>query len=157
MSFWPRTFYGTCLQQLLRYSTTIMIDTLFPISTLNQQLTNPEQTHTRCSLHCERWTVKGKICASDLRSFKKIIYRTDEWTKQLLRLKSWVISGNPEQRTEFCSLWWTVIVFKCSYLFQLFDFYCLLVQNLLFLIIYCFVSFLWWLWVRSKSSLTTST
>ena len=27
-------------------------------------------------------------------------YRTDEWSKQLLRLKSWVISGNPEQWME---------------------------------------------------------
>ena len=29
-------------------------------------------------------------------------------------------------------LWWTVIAFKCSFLFQLFDFYCLLVQYSLF-------------------------
>ena len=127
ISFWPRTFYGTCLQQLLRHSTTIMIDTLYPISTLNQQLTNLEQTHIRCSLHCERWTVKGEDCASALRSFKEITYRTDEWTKQLLRLKSWVISGSPEQWMELHLLWWTVNVSKCSYLFHLFDFYCLLV------------------------------
>ena len=126
ISFWPRTFYGTCLQQLLRHSTTIMIDTLYPISTLNQQLTNLEQTHIRCSLHCERWTVKGEDCASALRSFKEITYRTDEWTKQLLRLKSWVISGSPEQWMELHLLWWTVNVSKCSYLFHLFDFYCLL-------------------------------
>ena len=46
--------FRTCLQQLLRHSTTIMIDTLYPISTLNQLLTNLEQTHIRCSLHCER-------------------------------------------------------------------------------------------------------
>ena len=52
---------------------------------------------------------------------------TDEWTKQLLRLKSWVISGSPEQWMELHLLWWTVIVSKCSYLFHLFDFYCLLV------------------------------
>ena len=85
-SLWPRTFYGTCLQQLLRHSTTIMIDTLYLISTLNQQLINLEQTHIRCSFHCERWTVKGRDCASALRSFKEITYRTDEWTKQLQRL-----------------------------------------------------------------------
>ena len=156
ISFWPRTFYGTCLQQLLRHSTTIMIDTLYSIKTLNQQLTNLEQSHIRCSLHCERWTVERKDCASTLRSFKEITYRTDEWTKQLLQLKRWVISGSPEQWMEFRRLWWTVIAFKCSYLFQLFDFYCLLVQYLLFLRIYFFVSFLSWLWVRSKSSLTTS-
>ena len=59
--------------------------------------------------------------------FQKITYRTDEWTKQLLRLKSWVISGSPEQWMELNLLWWTVIVSKCSYLFHLFDFYCLLV------------------------------
>ena len=115
ISFWPRTFYGTCLQQLLRHSTTIMIDTLYPVSTLNQQLTNLEQTHIRFSLHCERWTVKGKGCASALRSFKEITYRMDEWTKQLLRLKSWVISGSPEQWMEFLCLWWTVTAFRCSY------------------------------------------
>ena len=127
ISFWPRTFYGTCLQQILRHSTTIMIDTLYLINTLNQQLTNLEQTHIRCSLHCERWTVKGKGCASALRSSKEITYRTDEWTIQLLRLKSWVISGSPGQWMELHFLWWTVIVCKCSYLFHLFDFYCLLV------------------------------
>ena len=143
ISFWPRTFYGTCLQQLLRHSTTIMIGTLHPTSTHNQQLTNLKQTHIQCSLHCERWTVKRKDCASALRSFKEITYRTDEWKKQLLRLKSWVISGSPEQWIELRRLWWTVIAFKCSYLFQLFDFYCLLVQNLFFFLkIYCFVSFL---------------
>ena len=156
ISFWTRTFYGTCLQQLLRHSTTITIDKLYPISTLNQQLTDPEQTDIRCSFHCERRTVKGKDCASALRSFKEITYQTDEWTKQLLRLKNWVVSGSLEQWMEIRRLWWTVIAFKCSYLFQLFDFYCLLLQYLLFLKNYFFVSFLSWLWVRSKSSLTAS-
>ena len=156
ISFWPRTFYGTWLQQLLRHSTTIMIDTLYPISTLNQQLTNLEQTHIRCSLHCERWTIKGKDCASALRSFKEISYGTDEWTKQLLRLKSWVISRSPEQWMEFYCFWWIVIEFKCSYLFQQFDFFCLLLQWLLFLKVYFLVSFLSILWLRNRSSLTTS-
>ena len=49
-----------------------MIDTLCAISTLNQQLTNLEKTHLRCSHHCEGWTVKGKDCASALHSFKEI-------------------------------------------------------------------------------------
>ena len=88
-------------------------------------------------------------------AFFQITYRTDEWTKQLLRLKTWVISGSPEQWMEFHRLWSTVIVFKCSYLFQLFDFYCLMVRYLLFSENLLF-SFLWWLWVRSKSSLTIS-
>ena len=129
--FWNRTFYRTCFQQLLCHSTTLMIDTLCPISTPSQQLTNLEQTHIRSSLQCERGTVKERGCASLLHFFKKITYRTDEWTKQLLRLKSWVISGNPERWIVFRRLWWTVIVFKCSHLFHLFHFYCLLVQHLL--------------------------
>ena len=69
-------------------SATRMIHTLCSISTLNQKLNNLERTFIRCSLHCERWTVKGRDCASALHSFKEITYRTDERTKQLLRLKS---------------------------------------------------------------------
>ena len=131
ISFWTRTYSGIWFQQLLCHSTTLMIDTLCPISTFNQQLTNVEQTNIRCSLHCERWIVIRKDCASALHSFKEITYRTDEWTRQLLRLKSWMISENPGQWIEFRCLWWTVVVFKWSYLFHLFDFYCLLVQYLL--------------------------
>ena len=132
LSFWTRAIHGTWFQQFLCYSTTLTIETLCPISILNKQLTNLEQTHIRCSIHCERWTVKGKDCTSVLHSFKKMSHRTDEWTKQLLRLKSWVISGSPEQGIEFCHLWRLVNVFRCSCLFHLFDFYCLLVQKLLF-------------------------
>ena len=58
ISFWTCTIYGPWFQQLLCYSTTLMIDTLCLINPLNQQLTNLEQTHIRCSLHCEGWTVK---------------------------------------------------------------------------------------------------
>ena len=130
--FWTRTIYGAWFQQLLCHSATIMIHTLCSISTLNQQLNNLEQSHTRCSLHYEWWTVKRRDCASALHLFKEITYRTGEWTKQLLRLKSWVIFGSPEQWMELHRLWWTVIVSKCSYLFHLFDFYCLLVKFLLF-------------------------
>ena len=50
--------------------------------------------------------------------FQRNCYRTDEWTKQLLRLKSWVISRSPEQSMELHLLWWTVIVSKWSYLFH---------------------------------------
>ena len=126
------TIYGKWFQQILCHSVTLMIDTLCPISTLNQQLPNLEQSHIRRSLHCERRTVKGMDCASHLHSFNEITYQTGEWTKQLLRLKSWVMSRNPERWMEFRRLWWIVIVFKCSHLFHLFDFYCLLVQYLLF-------------------------
>ena len=132
ISFSTRTIYEAWFQQLLCHSATTMIHTLCSISTLNQQLNNIEQTHTRCSLHYGRWAVKRRDCASALHSFKEITYRTDEWTKQLLRLKSWVISGSPEQWMELHRLCWTVIVSKCSYLFHLFDLYCLLVHFLLF-------------------------
>ena len=126
ISSWICTIYGTWFQQPLCHSATLMIHTLYSISTLNQHLNNLEKTHIRCSLHCERWTEKGRDCASSLLSFSKITYRTDEWTKQLLRLKSWVISGSREWCMELHFLWWIVIVSKCSYLFHLFDFYCLL-------------------------------
>ena len=97
ITFWTRTFYGTWFQQLLCHSTTLMIESRFPNNTLNHQFTNLEQTHIRCFLHCERWTVRGRVCMSALQSFKESPYRMDEWTKQLLRLKSWVISGSLEQ------------------------------------------------------------
>ena len=60
--------------------------------------------------------------------FQKNTYQMDEWTKQLLRLKNWVISGNPEQWMEFRRLWWYVNIFNCSYMFCLLDLYCLLFQ-----------------------------
>ena len=94
--------------------------TLCPISILEQQVTKLEQTYLRCFLHCERWTVKGRDCASALRSQKEVTYWTDEWTKQLLRLESWVIFGSPEESKEVHHLWWTFVVFRCSYLFELF-------------------------------------
>ena len=72
ISFWTRTIYGTWFQQFLCHSITLMIHTPCSIKTLNEQLNNLEQTHNRCSLHCERWTVKGTDCASVLHSFKEI-------------------------------------------------------------------------------------
>ena len=72
ISFWTRTIYGTRFHQLLCHSIRPTMDTLCPISTINQQLTNLEQTHIRCSLHCEGWTVKGRDCASALQSFNEI-------------------------------------------------------------------------------------
>ena len=110
ISFWTHTIFETWVQQLLFHSTTLIIHTLCPVSIFNQQLTNLEQTQIRFSFHCERWTVKGRDCASALLSFKEITYRMDEWTKQLLRLKSWVLSGNPEQWMDLRRLWWTVFV-----------------------------------------------
>ena len=52
------------------------------------QLNNLDQTHIRCSLRCEKWTVKGNDYASALHSFNEITYRADDLAKQLLRLKS---------------------------------------------------------------------
>ena len=77
--FWTRTIYGTWFQQFLCHSTTLMIHTPCSINTLNEQLNKLEQTQNRCSLHCERWTVKARDCPSVLHSFKEITYRTDEW------------------------------------------------------------------------------
>ena len=104
-----------------------------------------------------RMDSQRKDWVSTLNSFNEITYQTDDWTKQLLRLKSWVISGYPERWMEFRRLWWTVIVFKCSHLFHFFDFFCLLVQYFLFFFskIYFFCSF-WWRRVRSKTSAITS-
>ena len=83
------------LQRLLCHSSTLMIGTLCPISTLNHQLTNLEQTHNRCLLHCERWTVKGRDCVSALHSFNEINYQSDEWTKHLL---GWRVEWSLETR-----------------------------------------------------------
>ena len=140
--FWTHTTYGTKFQQLSCHPNKVTIGTLCPISTLSHQLTNLEQTHIRWSLHCEQWTVKWRDCASDLHSFWEITYRMNEWTKQLLRLKSSMISGNLEQWMELRRLWWTVIVFKKSYLFHLFDLYCFLVQYSFFLenLLFCSLS-----------------
>ena len=46
--------------------------------------------------------------------FPRKTYRTDEWSKQLLRFKSFGVSGKPEQWMEFCRLWWSVVELKCS-------------------------------------------
>ena len=46
-NLWTCTIYGTWFQQLLCHSTALMIENLCPISTLDQQLTNLEQTHIR--------------------------------------------------------------------------------------------------------------
>ena len=76
----------------------LMIDTVCPISTLNQQLTNIQQTHIRCSLHYKRWTVKGKDCASTLHSFKKITYQTrqvNETVATVEQLNVGANDGNP--------------------------------------------------------------
>ena len=65
-SSWIQTKYRTWSRQLLCHSTTLIIEILCPISTLNQQFTNIEQTHIQCSLHSERWKVACKDWASAL-------------------------------------------------------------------------------------------
>ena len=72
----------------------------------------------------QRWTVKWKHCASTLHSFRELSYRTDQWTKQLLRLNSLEIIRSPEQCMDFRRLWLNVIVFMCSSLIRLFQFFC---------------------------------
>ena len=94
-----------------------------PQQTTHQHRTNSYPVFS--SLRRMDSQTKGLHSTSVLHSYNEITYQADEWTKQLQRLKSWVISGNPEQWMEFRRLWWTVIVFKCSYLFHLFDFCCL--------------------------------
>ena len=80
ITFCTQTICDKKFQQLLCHSSTLMINTLCPISTLNRQLTNLEQTHIRCSLHCQQWTVKGRDFVSVLNSFIGITYQTEEWT-----------------------------------------------------------------------------
>ena len=71
ISLWTRTISGTWFRQLLCHSTTLMTDTLCPISTLNQQLTNLKQSHIRLSPHCERWTIKGRDRAVNFAFFQR--------------------------------------------------------------------------------------
>ena len=92
---------------------------------------------------------KRKVVRVSIAISQKITYRTNEGTKQLLRLDSWLIFRRPEQWMEFRRLWRSVIVYKCSQFFQLFNFYCLLVQyslffmeNLVFLLLF-FDDFEW--------------
>ena len=110
-------FSGIWIQQLLCHSTTLMIGTLCPISTLKQQPNNLKQTYFRFSLHCEQWTVEGSDCKSALHFFRRTTNRTDKCRKHLLRMECWVISGSPERWMEFRRLWWSVVVFRCSYFF----------------------------------------
>ena len=109
-SFWTRIFYGTWIQQLLIRSTTLRIRTLCQMGTLKLQLNNLEDIYIQCSLHCERWTLKGRDFASLLHSCRKITYRTVELRKQSLQLKSWLTFGSMEHWMEFHRLWWTLVV-----------------------------------------------
>ena len=155
----PKTFWTLkkdvqWFQKLLCQTTTLMIEALCPITNLNQHLTNLEDSYP---MFYALWTMDSKKKGLRVSSVFFQSNSTVEWTKQLLRFKSWVISGSREQRMEFRRLWWFVVLIKYSFLFQLFDFYCLLVQYLLFIfknLLFC--SFLRWFWVRSKSSSTTS-
>ena len=136
-------------QTINRYSTSNQ----YPQPTINQ----PRKDSNPVFSSLRNVDSKKKDCPSPLLSSRKITYRIDEWTKQLPRLESWVNSGNPEQWTEFRQLCWTAIGFKCSYLFQLFVFYCLLVQFMfLFGGFTVFVHFPWSVWITSKSLSTTS-
>ena len=155
ISFWTNTIYGTWFQHLLCHSTTLRIDTLCPIGTLNHQLTHPVQTHIWCSLHWERWTVNGGIASELCFLLAKLLNRR---TSERNSCYGWRIEWHLEIRNngwKYTGLRWTVIASKCSFLLQLFDFYCLREQCLsFFLKIYFFVPFLWW--PRKRSSMTIS-
>ena len=69
------------IQQLLCQSTTLLIGITCPISILKQKLTYLERIFTLFSLRCHLCIVHRKDCASVLRSFKNITYRTDERKK----------------------------------------------------------------------------
>ena len=111
------TIHGMWMQQLSGHSTKLLIGILCSMSTFQHQLIILEQTHNRCFLHCDRWTVEGRDCTPAIHSFRENTYLTHEWTKQLLRLRSWVIIGSPEQWMEFHRLRWFVDVFKCRFFF----------------------------------------
>ena len=97
ISFWTRTVYGRWFKQLLFDSTTLMIVTLCPSKTLNQQLADLKKDSNPVFSSMRMVDSEGKYWASALHCFKNITYRTDEWMKQLLQLKNFVIAGSSEQ------------------------------------------------------------
>ena len=135
-----------------------MIDTICPISTLNQQLTNLEQTHIRCSLHSERWCRRRGLRASF--AFFQSIYLADgrvneaaPTVEELSDLRKpgamgesppFVMNCNCVQVWLLVSLNWFLLIAGAIFVVNFFS------KNQFF------VPFLWWLWMRSKSSSTTS-
>ena len=132
-----------------RYSTSKK----YPQPTTNQARTdsNPVFSSLR------RMDSKRRDCASALHSFNEITYQTDEWTKQLLGLKSWVISVNQEQgwNSSICDELKLYLSVAIGFTFLSFIFWWCIIC-LLFWKDNLFVPFPWWLWVRSKSSSSTS-
>ena len=98
ISFWTRTIYGTWFQQLLCHSITLMIDTQCPISTLNQQLTNLEQTHIRCVLYLAKNGQSKEGIARQLciLSTKLPTRRTTEWNSYY----GWRVEWSLETRSD---------------------------------------------------------
>ena len=84
------------LMKLIHTTEKDSLSNQYPQKTIHQ----PRTDYYALFLSLQPVDSKKKDCASALHSFRKIIYRTDEWTKQLLRFKSWVFSGSPEQWTE---------------------------------------------------------
>ena len=145
ISFWTLTIYGTRFQQLLCLSATLMIHTLCSISTLNQQLNNLEQTHIWCSLHYERWTVKGRDC-KNFAIFQRNYLPDGRMNETVAKVE------------EFNDLWkpgamdgTPLFVMNCNwiqvYLFVSLVWFLLFagVRFMVFSKIYQFVPFLWWL------------
>ena len=120
LSFWTHTIYKTWFHQLLCHSTTLTIETLCPISTLNQHFTYLEKTHVRCSFHCERWTVKG------------------EMARQLCFLSKKLLTGRKNQRNS-CQGWrveWSLEARRNGFISAVFD------EPLFLIVAICFSCFL---------------
>ena len=126
--FWTPRIFGMWIQQLLHHSTTPLIGIfLRPFIDLKKQFTILSR-HIWCSPHCDRCTLKEGGCVSPLNSLRRITYSTDEWTKQMLRLKSWELLGILEPLMKFLRLWCAVVVLKWNHFLWVLQIYCLLVQ-----------------------------
>ena len=148
---------GTWFQHLLCHSRTLMIDTLCPISTLNHRLTNLEQIHIRCSLHCERWTVKGRDCTSVLHFFNKVPTR---WTSERNSCYGWRVEWSLKTRSngwnsgvfDELEMYLSVAIAYCFSCLTYTVCWSIICRN--FCCKLTFFPFPWRIWVRGKSSST---
>ena len=85
------------IKQLFWHSNTLKIGTLCPISILNRRHLEIERTFFAVFIIAKEGQWKEVIARQFCILSKKIAHRTDEWTTQLLRLRSWVIFGSSEQ------------------------------------------------------------
>ena len=104
-SFQTLVYSGLWIQQLPGNSTALQLRIQWPFSIFKAQLTNLKQNHNRYPFHYDRMIVKRKKVRVCFTFCKEITYRTDDLTKQLLRLQNWVICGKTEQKMEIISFW----------------------------------------------------